>query len=293
MERDLFVTLLARIRGIGRRRTNSRQRYTDGTIFAVHAWAVLNDRPVSWACRIENWPRGLLRGGLPSQPQMSRRLRSARYERLAQRIEHAILRAGRTPSLVYVVDGKPLPIASHSTDRQAGYGRAVGGKAKGYKLHAIIDDQGVLWSWRLTPMNKDERTMARRMVRQLHSEGYLLADANYDSNALYAQTSEVGIQPVIPRRYGPGRGVGRRAQHPARLRSRDLLETAGNTYGPTLLNRRLTIERWFARLTARGGGLTCLPPWVRTHRRVKQWIRLKLIFNQLHIDRGRSARQCA
>jgi hypothetical protein len=37
------------------------------------------------------------------------------------------------------LDGKPLPIANHSRDPQAGYGRSIGGKAKGYKLHVLID----------------------------------------------------------------------------------------------------------------------------------------------------------
>lgn len=286
MERELFLMLLRKLRSVGRRRTDRRQRYTDGTIFAVHAWAVLNDRPVSWACRHESWPSGLWRGDLPSQSQMSRRLRSERFERLSRRIERAVIRSGRQPSLVYAVDGKPLPIAGHSNDRQAGYGRAVGGKAYGYKLHAIVDTMGVVWSWRVAPMNKDERPLARRMVRELTQPGYLLADANYDSNALFADADAKGVQCVIPRRYGPTRGVGHRAQHPARLRSRDMLEVPHTTFGKSLLNARLAIERWFSRLTSRSGGLTCLPSWVRTHRRVKQWIRAKLIFTQLHADRA-------
>lgn len=289
MERELFLMLLRKLRRVGRRRVDRRQRYTDGAIFAVHAWAVLNDRPVSWACRPEHWPAGLWRGGLPSQSQMSRRLRKPWFERFAQRVERAVMRLGRSPSLAYAVDGKPLPIASHSNDRQASYGRAVGGKARGYKLHAIVDTNSVVWSWRITPMNKDERPMARRMVRDLTQPGYLLGDANYDSNTLFADAHAHGVQCVIPRRYGPKRGVGHRAQHPARLRSRDMLEVAHTTFGRTLLDARLTIERWFARLTARSGGLTCLPPWVRTYRRVKQWVRLKLIFTQLHTDRMAAA----
>jgi DDE family transposase len=284
MEQELFIRLLRVIRRIGRRRLNGKQRYTDGTIFAVHAWAALNDRPVLWACRRKNWPKSLWRGPMPSQSQVSRRLRTKRFERVARRIEHAVLRAGRRPTLAFAVDGKPLPIAAHSTDRQAGYGRAVGGKAKGYKLHALIDLNGVVWAWRVTPMNKDERPIARRMLREVPAPGYLLADANYDSNVLFEQAADLGVQPIIPRRYGPNRGVGHRAQHPARLHSRDMLETPGLRFGPALLKMRLCVERFFSRLTARAGGLTCLPAWVRTHRRVHQWVRAKLIFYQIHAD---------
>ncbi len=293
MERELFVFLLRQLRRVGRRRHDRRQRYTDGSIFAVHAWAVLHDRPTSWACRPENWPAGLWRGRLPSQSQMSRRLRQPRFERFARRIEGAIMRAGRSPALAYAVDGKALPIASHSRDRHAGYGRAAGGLARGYKLHAIVDTNSVVWAWRLAPMNKDERPMARRMLRDLTNPGYLLADANYDSNALFAEAHARGVQCVIPRRYGAGRRLGHRAQHPSRMRSRDMLETPHVTFGPTLLRQRLAIERWFSRLTARAGGLTCLPPWTRTHRRVKQWVRAKLIFTQLHADQSAWQQKCA
>ena len=124
-------------------------------------------------------------------------------------------------------------------------------------------------------MNKDERTMAmtatpcrRRRAKRRFNPSF---------------------------RVGTVQGVASddRFQHAGRLRSRDLLETACNPYGPSLLHRRLTIERWFAQLTARGGGLTCLPAWVRTHGRVKEWVRCKIISNQLYLDLRHAKRKCA
>ncbi len=287
MEREFFRALCRLLRRLGRRRRSGRQRYTDGTILAVYAWAVLNDRPVVWACDPAHWPPGLRRGPLPSQSAVSRRLRTPSVEALARRLEHLLLRRGRTPGLVYAVDGKPLPIAAHSTDRQAGYGRGVGGKAKGYKLHALIDLNGVVWAWRTAPMNVDERTMAKRLAREIPAPGYLLGDANYDSNELFARAAQRGVQAVIPRRYGPGRRLGHRAQHPARVRSRDLLEAGDAAFGRSLHQLRRGVERFFATLTCGARGLTCLPAWVRTMPRVRSWVRFKLLFNQLRADRLR------
>ena len=94
-----------------------------------------------WACRPENWPPGWRRRRLPSNPTMSRRLRSASVRGLLARLERRVV--GPTgPGLFWMIDGKPLPIGGCSKDRQAGYGRAAGGKAKGYKLHALIGGSG-------------------------------------------------------------------------------------------------------------------------------------------------------
>ncbi len=284
MERELFRMLKAELRALGRRRTDDRFTYTDATILEVYLWAVINDRPTVWACDPDHWPRGLRRGPLPSQSQVSRRLRSPSLRALQARLEERVLRRDRAPTLVVLLDGKPLPIAGHSTDRHAGYGRAARGKAKGYKIHALVDLSGVVWAWRLAPMNMDERTMARRLLRELPREGYVLADANYDSNALFAQASHAGSQMVVPRRYGPEHAVGHRAQHPARLRSRDMLENGVFPFGRELLARRRAVERYFSTLTSFGGGLTGLPPWARTHPRVHAWVQTKLLLRQLRTD---------
>ncbi len=286
MERELYTWLLEHLRRLGRRRESRRQQYTDGTILAVYLWAAIHDRPTYWACDRANWPKGLFRGPLPSQSVMSRRLRTPAVERLAARLEHRVLRKGKVPALVFMIDGKPMPIANHSTDRQAGYGRAVGGKSKGYKLHLLIDLHNVVWGYRVAAMNADERTMGKRLLQDLPGEGDLLADANDDSNELFALAARRGVQGVIPRRYGPGRRTGHRAQHPARLHSRDMLESPFNAFGKELHQHRWGIERFLGTLTASACGLTCLPAWVRTHRRVRQWVRAKLMINQLRAQRS-------
>jgi hypothetical protein len=283
MEREQFRALKVELRRLGRRRQSGRFTYTDATIVEVYYWGVMHDRSTLWACQQENWVPGLRRGPLPSQPEMSRRLGTGSVQRLCKRVE-GLLRRGRFPSLAYVVDGKAMPIAGHSRDRQAGYGRGAGGKCKGYKLHLILDLCGVVWDWRVAPMNTDERKMARRLLRAVPGEGYLLADANYDSNELFAAAAERGIQMVVPRRRGPHRNLAHRVHHPTRLRSKDLLENGVNPFGTELHLLRRQIERYFGTLTSFGGGLTCLPAWVRGHERVRRWVQAKLVINQLRAN---------
>jgi hypothetical protein len=272
------------LRRLGRRRGNRKQLYTDGAIVAVYYWAVINDRPTSWACVPAHWPPGLFRGTLPSQSVMSRRLRTPGVKSLLARLEELVLRHDRKPAMVFIIDGKPLPIANHSADRHARYGKAVGNKSRGYKLHLIIDVHGTVWGHRVAAMNADERTIGKRLLRHLPAEGYLLGDANYDSNALFEKAARRGVQCVIPRRYGPDRGTGHRSQHPARLHSRDMLESPFNHFGLALHRLRRGIERFFGTLSSSSCGLTCLPAWVRTHPRVRLWVQAKIIIHQLRAD---------
>lgn len=284
MERELFREIQGHLRALGRRRLDRRFTYTDGAILEVYLWAVLHDRPTVWACDPRNWPPGLRRGPLPSQSQMSRRLGCPSVRLLRKRLEQRVLRRGRRAGLLFIMDGKALVIAGHSRDPHAGYGRGTRGKAKGYKLHAVVDLDGVVWAWRVAPMNVDERTMARRMLRELPGEGYVLADSNYDSNDLFARASTNGLQMVVPRRYGPEKNMGHRAQHPARKRSRDMLENRVFTFGTEVYGHRRAEERYFSALTCFGGGLSCLPSWVRTHPRVHAWVQAKLLIRQVRTD---------
>src|SRR5262249_47610673 len=144
--------------------------------------------------------------------------------------------------------------------------------------------QGQLAAWRIAPMNKDERVMAERLVRTAPPEvvGYLLGDANFDSNPLHRVCQQRGnLQLVTPRRRGPGigqrrGGTGHRKQAAGGLRSIALVESPFPEFAAQLRKDRSEVERQFGNLTNWGGGLTCLPPWVRTHRRVRRWVQAKL-----------------
>ncbi len=211
---------------------------------------------------------------------MSRRLRSAGVKRLLEEIEAEVLRPQQL-GLLWMIDGKPLTIGGCSKDRQAGYGRAAGTMAKGYKLHAVFGPNFTVAAWRIAPMNKDERIMARRLLREAPVQGYVLGDGNYDSNDLHdVCLSREDVQFVAPRRYGPGRGTGHRVQSPSRLRSMELLE-GESPFGRSLFGQRFLIEQHFGHLTSWGGGLNSLPAWARTHHRVHRWVQAKLILTAL------------
>lgn len=276
MERGLFRRIGRTLRSLGSRRDNGRYRYTDAGILAVYLWAALHDRPVSWACDEANWSPGMRRGPLPSASAVSRRMRGVSMRRLMHRLERRLVSSGRWV-LVASIDGKPMPIAWHSGDRQAGVGRGVGGLAKGYKLHAVIDLGGRMLAWRVAPMNIDEREMARRLLRDLGHEGYLLADGNYDSNKLFDAAGAVQIQLVAPRRRGPRAGLGHRRHSVHRLRCRDLLENTESDFGRELHRKRGHIERYFGTMSSTPGGLIGLPAWVRGMNRVHNWVAAKII----------------
>ena len=295
MEHQLWKAIVATLASLGKPRFDPREDYTDHDIVKVWYWAVIHDRPVSWACQRRNWPGPLRRHPLPSDTAMSRRLRTPAVRDLLAALETRVV-APTAPGLYWMIDGKPLPISNCSKDRQAGYGRAVGGKAKGYKLHALVNPHGQIAGWRIAPMNTDERVMAGRLLKAAPAEvqGYVVADTNYDSNRLHAvcEGRPAGrLQLVTPRRYGPGKGHGHRKQTAGRLRSKELLENPAPHFGTRLMRDRAQIERQFGQAVCWGGGLTCLPAWVRTHRRVHRWVQAKLVLTAL--KRQLPERTCA
>lgn len=282
MEHQLWKKILVVMKTINKPRRNTRCTFPVEEIVRVWFWAVLHDRPVSWACDRRNWPLHERRRSLPSSSTMSRRMRFSETQTLIKEIEKQTLRSPGTKPLAWMIDGKPLVISNCSKDKQSGFGRAVGGKGKGYKLHAIVGTDGSFAAWRVAPMNKDERIMARRLIREAEIQGYLLADGGYDSNPLHKLCAERGeLQLVTPPRGGLGRPKRDRRQSPGRLRSIALLENPQPEFGHALLHERSAIERTFGNMTSWGGGLTHLPPWARTHRRVHRWVQAKLIINRL------------
>lgn len=268
----------------GSYRRRRRQTHSDGAILAVHFWAVCNDRPTYWACVRSNWPSGRWRGPLPSQSCVSRRLSMPRVQARQRKIE--LMARPPVPkdsvTVLACLDGKPLEIAWHSGDRQSGKGRGAGHLARGYKIHTIIDGAGRLLTWRLAALNIDERTMARRLLPEVQRVCYVVADSNYNSNQLFHAARLLGMQLISPRKKSHyGKGLGNHRQDPGRLRSLDLLEDGSTPFARAMLRARGSIERYFGNLVNFGGGLTCLPSWARTYKRVKGWVTAKLTIAHL------------
>jgi len=283
MEHQLWKAIVAILATIDKARKTTDFDFSDEDIALVYYWSVIHDRPVSWACCRKNWPIHLRKRKrqLPSQSTMSRRMRKPSVIALLGALERRVV-APKEPGLFWMLDGKPLPIGGCSKDRQAGYGRAAAAMAKGYKVHAILASDGSVATWRVAPMNTDERVIAGRMLRTVAIQGYVVADSNYDSNKLHKVCGERDqLQLVTRRRYGPGYGTGHRKQTAGRLRSIALTENPNPAFANQLLTDRDEIERRFAQLTNWGGGLSCLPAWVRTHARVRLWVQAKLVLGAL------------
>jgi hypothetical protein len=280
MEGQLWSAILTILARVDKRRKRAGEDYSDEEIVKTFYWSVIHDRPMGWACEARNWPLHARRTKRPSQSTVSRRLRTASVIQLLDAVEQRVTWPADS-DLYWMIDGKPLMISGCSKDRQAGYGRAAGCKAKGYKLHAIVAVDGAVAAWRIAPMNKDERVMGARLLKTAKVQGYVVADANYDSNQLHQICDARGQQFVTPRRYGAGRKLGHRAQSAGRLRSMELLENPFPAFGQQLLEQRAAIERHFGNATNWGGGLTHLPPWARTHSRVRRWVQAKLALTGL------------
>lgn len=255
----------------------NRGKFSTSVIVAVFLWAVIHDRPTSWACDARNWPKDI-RIELPSQPTMSRRLRTQGVENLLNRISEEL---GESPATwVKSIDAKPLPIGGYSKDTDAAWGYCVENYAYGYKLFAIWDRGFMPHVWGLAPMNFSEIRMAKGMIPHLTGEGYLLGDPMYDANLLYDLAGKHGHQLIAPRKK-PNGGLGHRRHSPYRLHSIDLLR---GRFGVGLFRERDDAERRFGWLTSCGTGLTVLPAWVRRPHRVRLWIYGKLLINAVRLS---------
>ena len=272
MERELWMALCAFAARLHNRWTPA--RYGDEAICAVYWWAVVHDRPTSWACRRENWPTELVRRRLPSQPTMSRRLRTAAVEQLLLDVEQALLTLSAAGQLVLAIDGKTLPIGRPSKDRDAACCRGV----KGYKLHAVWGDSPLPQAWTVAPLNVSERCVARELLADLPGSGHLLGDSQYDVNYLYEAAARSGYQLLAPQQR-PSDLLGHRRHSPHRIRGLQLLQSA---VGKQLYRQRRRIEHRFAQLTSFVGGLAPLPFWVRRFHRVKLWVHSKLLISAVH-----------
>lgn len=283
MEDELWTEVYRIVMELGKAFRCKRVQHSTRRIVLVYLWAVLHDRPVSWACRDRNWPAD--QHTLPSPSCMSRRLRTSSVEGLLRDVQRQ-LRECFPPRICRWIDAKPLPIGGSTRDPDARYGRAAGTMAKGYKLHVICSSAGALEAWSVLPINVNEKRAARDLVREVGREGYLVGDNQYDSNPLYNLAGEHGQQLLSPRR--PGTSLGHHRHSAYRLRANEMM---AKPLGQTLLTSRTGIERFFAHLTSFPGGLSPLPNWVRRLHRVRLWVQAKLIFNAVRLTKRLHLRQ--
>ena len=182
--------------------------------------------------------------------------------------------------LVFVIDGKPLLVGSHSKDPDAKWGHVRRGWAQGYKLHTLYGRGPLPLQWEVVALNEAEPEVAARLIPALGAGGgYLLGDSAYDSNPLHDATLATGRQ-LIAQRKRPKAGLGHRRHSPGRLRSIELLQ---GKFGQELYALRERIERQYGWLTNHGAGLAPLPNWVRRSHRVRLWVQAKLLIHATYV----------
>jgi hypothetical protein len=188
------------------------------------------------------------------------------------------------PSKEVVIDGKPLLVSDYSRDPDAKDGRAMRRFARGYKLHAVIDAQGVVQSFDVLSLNVQERKAARDLLRDTPTTvRRVYGDGNYDSGVLHKQLDATGVKlytPLINNYAGP-------RSHPRRRRLAHIMNTE---LGDRIANAREHVERQFGLMGNLGFGLKGLPNWVRRHHRVFRWVSCKLLlFHTWKLDRTLAA----
>src|SRR5262249_4559729 len=285
MERELWPVLYRTVRAVACDFVQKYVQIPGWVLIVTKLWAVIHDRPCSWACDAANWAGTRCRPTrLPSPATLSRRVDAVAVGVLWRAVEQRLQSSAPPPGLLAFLDGKPLPVGGCTKDREARYGRGAGTMAKGYKLHTLWSQGPLPDAWEVTPLNTDEVAVARRLLPQVSGTGSLLADGNYDVNALFDRAWQRGYQLVTPPPQAP---PGRRRQSPQRLHSIEMMK---RPFGQGLYQWRIGIEAAFGNATSFGGGLAPLPAWVRGLTRVRTWVWAKLLVNAVRIVKNHDLR---
>jgi len=260
-----------------------RFRYSDAAVLRVVMWAVLHDRPMVWACRMEHWPERLRPACLPHPSTISRRWRSPALQAQVERLQQEAVRRLGGGGRYVAIDGRPLVVGGCSKDPEARAGRGARGMARGYKMYAAVDRQHVILAYEIHPMCMAEQTVALTLLPQLPPEAIrVVGDKIYDSMKLHRVARADGRRLYTPLRQNR---VGRR-QQPRRLQ---LLRLHQTDVGRRLMQWRTEIERTFGNNTTVSFGFKGLPSWARRSHRVKRWMWGKTLLHHAWLLAKRAA----
>lgn len=286
--RSIYAVVKAAARRVGWNGGRRRPSYSNTLIVAMYLWCCWHDRPLCWACDRTHYGNLLRPRRLPSVSQFTRRIKTGDCQRILQLVHDAFAQRGVLTDEGYI-DGKALLVSPVSKDAQATRGKICGGFAKGYKLHAFVNEHRRIVVWSVTGLSVDEKTVATELLLPhlppMSPGAVVLKDSNYDSAKLH-KAAEVLVPEA--RFVGPLRGqqhVIDGEHHPKTLRQmgparRELVAAWKHCPGllKWTLKARNTIERCFGVLCCTAGGLgTALPSWVRTLSRVTRWVGGKII----------------
>ena len=115
---------------------------------------------------------------------------------------YLLSRMGQTRGVAFI-DSTPIPVCHNKRifhhkvfEGIAARGKSSMGYFFGFKLHLVVNDQGELLSFLLSPGNVDDRKPVPTLVKALW--GKLFADKGYVSQPLFEQLFEKGVQLITP-----------------------------------------------------------------------------------------------
>lgn len=119
-----------------------------------------------------------------------------------------LLRRYRHNTTYEIIDSAPITLVSARRSNQAKVLRGVANKGfnatkklyyYGFKLHAVMDNNGYFVNWELTPANVDDRKPVEELLREAPAH-QVLADGGYLSRPLQQQLKSQGINLWFPLR---------------------------------------------------------------------------------------------
>lgn len=274
--------------------------FSDRVIVLMLLWAAWHDRCLSWACDRSHYNTLFRPRALPSISRFGRRVKTERVRAVLQRVHDDLSvrgTAGCPFDLLSYVDGKALTVGPASKDPDAKRGKVTGGYAKGYKLHAFINERRRVVVWCVTPLNVDEKVVAEELLLPHVPAGagdaattsasvirspLTLGDSNYDSANLHRAFAQRGRQLLAPLRgeqfVGPdGRSAKTMAgMGPARREVVKVWETCPGLAEHVMKNRN-DAEGTFSVMSLACGLTDRLPGFARRLPRVTRWVGCKLI----------------
>lgn len=293
MDREIWRTVVRAVDRACRAVKDPGRRpvYGNGLIAKLYLWSVWRKLTLSKACDpARDQFNTLFRPrALPSVSQFTRRVKSDVLEEILGHVHRQLICCGVASETGYF-DGKPMVVSPVSKDPDAARGHVPGGYAKGYKLHAYVNDRRRVVVWSVTPLNVDEKVVAMELCGHLPpacGAALDLADSNYDSAPLHKRMAQQDRLLLTPLRgqdrvkeRGPG---GEREHHPVTLRQMgpQRRQAVGvwkehPDLAKYVLKSRNNIEGVFSVMTvALDAGAP--PAHVRRLHRVRRWAGAKII----------------
>jgi len=298
MNGRLWIRLYRQIRRICKRslikRHAGRPRiYDNHDVLSVWAFAALMDWPISvtqkriahgpvgwWLERHWDWA-----AKLPSVPTLTRRIKTADFRWLLRRILQQLRRQlGFHPTAKVIMDATLLNTGPYSGDPDSRWTCRCGKWFRGYALHTICDENGLLWAWVVTGANVQEMKMARKLIYEMaaidpNPVQMVIADSGYDSEPLHQLIRKrLDAMLLAPLNLRGAKTDKWRDFQPGRDRADKLLH---EKRGRKMLEKRSLVERWYSLFKGRSH-VSMLPYHVRRLHRVRNWIALKLMIFYVH-----------